>query len=128
MPGASVSVNYGSGRQGSTVVSDKDGRFETYVLPGDVRMQVIVMPDNYVQLGEPWNERYKVPADVAAFDLPSIDVVPGRDDQGTAGAGQGSAGCERPDRRSVRGTAVRIRTNRRQRGIHADRGSRGVIR
>ena len=82
VPAASISVSYGSGRQGSTVVSDKEGRFEAYVLPGDVRLQVIVMPENYVQLGEPWNERYKVPADVATFDLPSIDVVPGRPSRG----------------------------------------------
>ena len=125
VPGASVHVYYGSGRQGATVVSDKDGRYETYVLPGDVRMQVIVMPDDYVQLGEPWNERYKVPADVAAFDLPSIDVVPGTTIKGRLVQGRDRPVANARIAGQVRGAAVRIRENRRQRGIHADRSPRG---
>ena len=76
--GASIHVYYGSGRQGDTVVSDQAGRFETYALAGDVRMQVVVMPEDFVQLGEPWNDRYKVPGEIREFDLPAIEVVPGR--------------------------------------------------
>jgi Carboxypeptidase regulatory-like domain len=78
VPGASIHVHYGSGGQYDTVVSDREGRYETYALSGDVRMQVIVMPENFVQLGEPWSERYKVPADTREFDLPPIEVIPGR--------------------------------------------------
>jgi hypothetical protein len=78
VPGASIRVSYGSGRQGETVVSDKEGRYETYALSGDVSMHAIVMPENFVQLGEPWNERYNIPADVGEFHLPPIDVVSGQ--------------------------------------------------
>ena len=126
VPAASISVSYGSGRQGSTVVSDKEGRFETYVLPGDVRLQVIVMPENYVQLGEPWNERYKVPADVAAFDLPSIDVVPGTTIKGRLVKGKDRPVANVRIAGQVGRKAVRLRTNQRQRGVHADRRPRGL--
>jgi hypothetical protein len=38
---------------------------------------VIAMPDAFVQLGEPWNERHPVPASAATFELPAIEVVRG---------------------------------------------------
>ena len=65
------------GSQGATLVSDHEGRFETYALPGDLRMQVIAMPGDFVQLGMPTSDTYKTPSDVREFTLPSIDVVPG---------------------------------------------------
>ena len=87
--GAEIHLYYGTWRQGANPVSDRDGRFEAYVLPGDVRMQVISMPDEYVQLGEPTNDRYTVPADVKEFNLPSIDVVPGTTIKGRLLEGKG---------------------------------------
>ncbi len=75
--GASIHVAYGSRMQGDTVVSDANGRYTTRVLPGDVRMQVIMMPDRFVQLGVPWNEPHHVPGEPKEFELPSIDVVRG---------------------------------------------------
>ena len=75
--GASISVGYGSPRQHDTVVSDAKGQYATYVLAGDVRTQVTVMPETFVQLGEPWNERHQVPPGATTFDLPAIEVVKG---------------------------------------------------
>ena len=75
--GTAIHLYYGSGREGATLVSDHEGRFETYALPGDLRMQVIAMPGDFVQLGMPTSDTYKTPSDVREFTLPSIDVVPG---------------------------------------------------
>ncbi len=74
---ASISVGYGVPRQSDQVESDAAGRFTAHVLPGDVTMQVISMPESFVQLGEPWAERHKVPEGVPTFDLPPIEVVKG---------------------------------------------------
>ncbi len=46
-------------------------------LAGDVTMHVIFMPESFVQLGEPWAERYRVPEAAETFDLPPIEVVRG---------------------------------------------------
>ncbi len=85
--GASVAVGYGYKRSkldggsrptgSATVVSDAQGRFATYGLPGDATMQVIYMPEPFVQMGQPWAERHAVPEKVEAFDLPPIEVVRG---------------------------------------------------
>lgn len=72
---AEISLGYGSFRQSDNVVTDQDGRFEGRALAGLVRAYVIVPPDGYVQLGEPWAESYKVPADAEEFELPTIEVV-----------------------------------------------------
>ncbi len=87
IPGASVAVSYGlkgskvdgGGRPigSATIVSDAKGRFETYGLPGDATMQVISMPEPFLQMGQPWAERHAVPDKVEAFDLPPIEVVRG---------------------------------------------------
>jgi len=77
--GAQISVRYGSWRQGATVISDADGRYEARVLAGDVYTQVIARPkdfSNYEQVGSPWNERIKVPSDDTPFELPSIRLQP----------------------------------------------------
>jgi RNA polymerase sigma factor (sigma-70 family) len=74
--GASISIGYGAPRQSDTVVSDPKGAFTSHVLAGDVTMQVISLPGNFVQLGEPWAERHRVPDRVESFDLPPIEVVP----------------------------------------------------
>jgi RNA polymerase sigma factor (sigma-70 family) len=88
VPGASVHVYYGSAQQGDTPVTDAEGRYESHVLAGDVRMQIIAMPQDLVQLGEPWNERHKVPSNVEVFDLPAIELVPGRSIKGRLVRGQ----------------------------------------
>ena len=87
IPGASIAVGYGwkdskleanGGPIGtSTVVSDSKGRYETFGLPGDANMQVIVLPEPFVQMGQSWTERHRVPEGVATFDLPPIEVVRG---------------------------------------------------
>jgi hypothetical protein len=82
VPAASVHIYYGAAQQGDTPVTDAEGRYETYVLAGEVRMQIIAMPQDLVQLGQPWNERHKVPSDVEVFDLPAIELVPGRSIKG----------------------------------------------
>ena len=75
--GAWISVGYGSPRQNDTVVSDANGEYSTYVLNGDVTTHVIMMPEPFVQLGEPWNERHHLPTGATTFDLPAIEVVRG---------------------------------------------------
>jgi RNA polymerase sigma factor (sigma-70 family) len=72
---ATISVGYGTWRQSDTVTTGPDGKFEAFVVPGKVRLQVIVVPDGYVQLGAPWDEPIPVPADPPSFDLPPIDLV-----------------------------------------------------
>lgn len=74
--GASISVGYGAPRQSDRVETDAQGRFTAHVLPGDVTMHVISMPDGFVQLGEPWAEKHRVP-EGKTFDLPAIEVVQG---------------------------------------------------
>jgi hypothetical protein len=75
--GASISIGYGAPRQSDSVVSDARGAFTAHVLAGDVMMHVIAVPENLVQLGEPWAERHRVPEGVDTFDLPPIEVVKG---------------------------------------------------
>jgi len=79
IPGAEVSVRYGSWHDVGIVISDADGRYEARVLAGDVYTQVIAISkefSNYVQTGTPWNERIKVPSDDTPFELPSIRLQP----------------------------------------------------
>ena len=76
VPGAEIHVYFGAPRQGDSVVSDREGRFEIRVLPGAVGTQVMVMPedfsDRYEQAGSPWRERQQVPPDAREFELPPI--------------------------------------------------------
>src|SRR5207248_922342 len=69
------SVGYGTYRQSDQVTSGPDGRFEAFVVPGDVKLHVIRVPEGYVQLGAPWAEPVRVPADPGTFDLPPIELV-----------------------------------------------------
>ncbi len=75
--GAYISVQYGGFRQSESVITDADGRFEANVLAGSVRQQVISPPQAYAYPG--WIEKDEswqpVPADVASFDLPPIELV-----------------------------------------------------
>jgi hypothetical protein len=73
--GALISVGYGTVRQSDHARSGAEGKFETYVLPGRVRLQAIMLPNGLQQLGEPWNDQYNVPAATEPFDLPPIEVV-----------------------------------------------------
>jgi hypothetical protein len=79
IPGAEIHIYYGTPRQGTNVISDANGRFEAKVLAGNVRAQVIVIPKefrNYVQLGEPWDERIDIPVTERPFELPAIRLAP----------------------------------------------------
>jgi len=75
LAGATISVGYGTFRQSDTVTTGPDGKFEAYVVPGDVRLHVIVTPKDHVQLGSPWDEPSRVSADAGAVDLPPIELV-----------------------------------------------------
>jgi beta-lactamase regulating signal transducer with metallopeptidase domain len=72
---AEILLGYGGFQQHDFVVTNEEGRFEGRVLPGPVRVHIISLPDDYVQLGAPWAEPYEVPSGVAEFELPTIDVV-----------------------------------------------------
>ncbi len=75
--GASISIGYGAPRQSDSVVSDAQGRFTAQGPAGDVTMHVVSLNESFVQIGEPWAKRYKVPEGAEAFDLPPIEVVRG---------------------------------------------------
>jgi len=76
VPGAEISIGYGTWRQSALVRSDADGRYKARVLAGSVRTHVVMMPKefvNYQQIGEPWNERIQVPDDSdTPFQLPTV--------------------------------------------------------
>jgi hypothetical protein len=72
---AEISLGYGGFRQHEQVVTNEEGRYEGRVLPGPVRAHIIVLPNDYQQLGEPWAESYQVPAGVEGFELPTVEVV-----------------------------------------------------
>ncbi len=72
---ARIHIGYGVFRQGDLVVSDEAGRFETYVLAGDVRQHAIFMPGEFLQLGTSRQQRHAVPADADLFELPPIEVL-----------------------------------------------------
>ena len=72
-----VSVSYGSFRQGNQVRTDIGGRFETNVLPGEIRQQIIIKPLRYSDwtmenggLGDP----ILIPADAETVDLPPLEL------------------------------------------------------
>ncbi len=76
--GARVSLRYGQSLQGDDAVTDKNGRFQARVLPGQVYQHVIAIPPeaDAVQSGAPWNERFEVLAGDEEFKLPTIELVP----------------------------------------------------
>jgi hypothetical protein len=75
LPDVKVSVRYGIHRQGSSVTTGPDGRFEAYALPSKVYQQVIRCPKGYQQMGSPWSERFDVPSSDQPFELPPIELV-----------------------------------------------------
>jgi hypothetical protein len=58
-----------------TATSDKQGKFTTFVLPGDVSLHLLPYPDGWSPLPEASLEPYSVPAGVAHFNLPPVEVV-----------------------------------------------------
>lgn len=68
-------VQFGVQRQGNWARTDDQGRFETYVLPGEVSQQAITITDALVQLGEPWAEKTEVPKTTEPFDLPPVEFA-----------------------------------------------------
>jgi hypothetical protein len=72
---AEISLGYGGFRQSDQVTTDDNGEYQGRVLPGGVRVQIISLPDGFVQLGAPWAEPYQVPKNVDSFALPTIEVV-----------------------------------------------------
>ncbi len=78
VPGALVSVMYGSFYQGDRVRTDQSGAFETLVPPGPVRQQLIMRPDKFGHWTESeliWSQPSEVPAELSTFDLPPIELV-----------------------------------------------------
>ena len=76
--GGLVSVQYGSFRQIDLVRTDADGRFETNVLAGDVRQQLIMRPTEYsdwIVENAGWQNPINVPAGVETFDLAPLELI-----------------------------------------------------
>jgi hypothetical protein len=78
VPLADISVRYGVGRQGTMAVSDAEGKFAARVLPGQVRLQIIVLPGQYARLHRQMHPTAVVPEDAKDFELPPIEVAPAR--------------------------------------------------
>jgi hypothetical protein len=76
--GATMHIYYGVGGQGARAFSDAEGKFTARVLPGPIGLQVIHMPQEYVQLGEVGNRTIDVPQDAKEFELPPLEVVPAK--------------------------------------------------
>ena len=77
---AVVSVQYGSFRQSDHVRTDSDGYFETNVLSGRVRRQLISRPKEYAEwivekAGWQSQNAIEVPAGVETFELPPLELV-----------------------------------------------------
>lgn len=76
--GGLVSVQYDSLRQSDLVRTDADGRFETNVLAGDVRRQLIMRPIEYshwIVENAGWRNSINVPAGVETFDLGPLELI-----------------------------------------------------
>jgi len=76
--GASVNVRYGGLFQSEQPRTDAEGRFEAYVLPGQVRQSLYSQPEQFTHWmdeRERWNEPIDVPAQASDFDLPPIELV-----------------------------------------------------
>jgi hypothetical protein len=76
IPGGAVYIYYGVGRQNAEAVTDAQGNYTARVLPGRIGLQMISMPEEYVQPGEPWNRPIGVPEGAKEFDLPPVELVP----------------------------------------------------
>jgi RNA polymerase sigma factor (sigma-70 family) len=70
-----ISLQYDQHHQNDQVTTRHDGKFEAYVLPGDVSTQVVVFPRGYVSSGGPPVASVRVPDGVDVFDLPAIELV-----------------------------------------------------
>ncbi len=79
---ARIHIGYGRPAEGDMVVSNEDGKFETYVLAGEAYQQVIAMPGDFIQLDGGFSDRFNVPAVADHFDLPPIEVVRAHSIQG----------------------------------------------
>jgi beta-lactamase regulating signal transducer with metallopeptidase domain/5-hydroxyisourate hydrolase-like protein (transthyretin family) len=72
----------GNTEQVTNLVTDEDGRYEAIVLPGPIELRLMSAPRDY-QSDEWWKSRSggimgprrEVPADVAEYELPPIDLV-----------------------------------------------------
>lgn len=76
LAGVRVALRYGVAQQGDIAVTNEKGEYSALGLAGDVYVHLISIPKGYAQMGEPWRERRKVPADARDFTWPTIDVVP----------------------------------------------------
>lgn len=77
---AFVSVSYGGRRQHEHVLTDANGTFEAYILPGEVRQQLIVVPKPFQDWVRDYdiNSRFEVTAENSPFDLPPLELVESR--------------------------------------------------
>jgi hypothetical protein len=83
--GVQILIGNGTPKEGVTVVSDSQGRFELSTLHGDVTMQLTSAQGSWIQLGDdPLADRHRVPAGLESFDLPPVEVVRGVTVQGRA--------------------------------------------
>jgi hypothetical protein len=76
LAGVGLSVRYGVGQQGDQAVTDANGEFSALALPGEVYIHLIGLPEEYLQIGEPWKDKRTVPADAKEYNWPPIEVAP----------------------------------------------------
>ncbi len=76
VPATNLNIAYGVGRQSDRAISDEAGRYSAYVLPGNVRMQTIYIPQGgLTQLLESRSESHSVPEGVTEFELPPLELT-----------------------------------------------------
>ncbi len=78
VPGALVSVQYGSFQQGDQMRTDEKGQFRTTVLPGQMRQTLISRPENFIhwvaeKVG--WEAPVEISAGASEVELPPIELI-----------------------------------------------------
>ena len=75
--GAQLSVQTNGYQQHDQLQTDADGRFETNVIPGKMRLQLIMKPKDYsTWVATPaWPDTFDVPAGANSFALPILELA-----------------------------------------------------
>ena len=75
--GAFVSLRHGTISNHESLLTDDQGRFEAYVLPGTVDLTLVVMPDEFKEWirGRDSLRNVEVPQSEEPFDLPPLEIA-----------------------------------------------------
>ncbi len=77
-PVAKAEMSIGSDSNSEFAVSDADGRFAVRILPGWIAPHVVILPEQYARPHRSTIRGVEVPEDAKEFELPPIEVLPGK--------------------------------------------------